>query len=679
MRPFFIRLPLAGRNVVRNLLSGILLCVVLMPARAEAREVYSLNNDWKFYFRYENTSDVARAVTLPHTWNLDALNGTLLYRQTTADYLRDLFIPASWSGKRLFLRFYGVQNVADVFVNGEHAGEHRGGFTAFTVEITDKVRFDYNNSLHVMVSNNAQNDIFPLSTEMNLYGGIYRDVELIVTDKTIVSPDWYGADGVLVNQFSVNRETADGSVTVHLSSSVPQPQGCSVQVAVKAPDGYTVVTKTVKAKLDGKPVSVPFTIQNPSLWSPSEPYLYTVEVVAATDTVSVVTGFRSIEVTPSEHFRINGRTVPVHGVTLWHDRKSVGSAFSDRDYADDLDLVCDMGANAVRSATAPHAPSMYDLCDRRGVLVWIDFPLTQAPFPSDVGYIPTERLKENGRRQVREIIAQNYNHPSVVMWGLFSLMYGRNNELLDYLRELNDIAKRLDPSRPTVACSNRDGDINFITDLIVWQQDFGWEKGDISDLGIWQSMLSKDWNHLKQAVSYGPYSAAGLSESESASKVRERLNLPFDDRLRTFHEGYVEELADNSVFWGVWLNQMFDFGAARYLTGMHDGGMATIDRTQRKDIYYLYRSMWNTSSPTLHINVDRHRDPMAADHTVEFYSSVEEPLMTINGDTVAVERLGRTRYISESVPMNGLCEVEVHAGDNRDRAVFTIGTLLKHR
>ena len=663
-------------KILNRALAAVILTVASVFA-ASAREIYSLNDNWKFFFRYENTSDAARPVTIPHTWNLDALNGSLLYRQTTADYIRDLYVPAEWSGKRLFLRFHGVQNVADVFVNAEHVGEHRGGFTAFTLEITDKVRFDYNNSLHVMVSNTAENDIFPLSSELNIYGGIYRDVELIVTDKTVITPDYYGADGLFVNQHSVTRETAEGSVTVHLSAPAAV-QTCNVQLSVKAPDGYTVVSKSVKAKLDGKPVSIPFSIQNPALWSTAEPNLYDVEVVAGSDTVAVTTGFRSIDVTADERFRLNQRRVPVRGVTLRHDSKQAANAFTAADYAADLALVTDLGANAIRSATAPHARDLYDLCDRQGVMVWVDFPLTQAPFPSDVAYIPTERLKENGRRQVREIIAQNYNHPSVVMWGLFSLMHARNNDVLDYLRELNDITKRLDPSRPTVACSNRDGDINFITDLIVWQQDFGWEKGEVSDLKIWQSLLAKNWSHLKQAVSYGPHSASGLSESESASKVRERRNMSFDERLMHFHEGYIEQLADNELFWGVWLNQMFDFGSSRYLTGIHDGGLVSIDRLRKKDIFYLYRSVWNTSSPTIHIDTDVAPDPAAKTQIIRFCSS-GDPAMTVDGNEVAVQPLGGARYESEPVEIKGRCEVEITAGGITEKQTVTVGNPLKPR
>ena len=255
------------------LVLSILLSVALGAA---ARDTYILNNDWRFFFKEENSSDEARYVRLPHTWNLDALTGDGSYRQTTANYLRTLFIPADWDGKRLFLRFHGVQSVADVFLNGTHIGEHRGGWTAFTFEITDKVRFGSDNTLLVVVSNNYQNDVLPTSTEMNLYGGIYRDVELVVTDRIAVSPVYYGTDGVLVHQNEVSSERADGSVGVMLVGKKDAP--CNVTVDIVSPDGYVAVTKSVKAKADGKMLNIPFSIDNPELWSPKKPNLYKVSV-----------------------------------------------------------------------------------------------------------------------------------------------------------------------------------------------------------------------------------------------------------------------------------------------------------------------------------------------------------------------------------------------------------------
>lgn len=643
---------------------------------AEGREIYSLNNYWRFFFKNENTSDVARFINLPHTWNLDAMTGRGSYVQSTGNYLRDLYIPSEWEGKRLFLRFYGVQSVADVFINGEHAGEHRGGWTAFTIEITDNVRYGSDNLLHVMVSNAYENDVLPVSTEMNLYGGIYRDVELIVTDRTIISPTFYGTDGLLVKQTSVTRDKVDASVVLYLSS--PKESSCNVSISIIGPDGYVAVSRETKAKADGKAVNIPFTIENPELWSTGRPNLYTVEAVAGTDTVRTRTGFRCIEVTPEKHFMLNSKTVPVRGVTLYHDRLPAGNALTEKDYESDLRIIRDMGANAIRSATAPHMQYLYDRCDEEGMLVWIDFPLTQSPFPGDIAYIDTDRFKDNGRRQVQEIIAQNYNHPSVVMWGVFSLIKPRGNGILEYVRELNGIAKKFDTSRPTVACSNQDGDINFITDLIVWQQSYGWDKGKISDLKLWTNLLSEQWGHLRQAICYGANSAVG-EPSDIIVKIKNRQNLIPEIWQTRFHEGYVAELADDDLFWGIWINNMFDFGSTRYFSGVLNAGLGGFDHTRLKDIYYLYRAMWNTSSPTLHIKGKTRQYSNSTAQSVKFYSSSCNPILTINGDTVRTHRTGPCLFVSDTIQMRGSNAIAVSADGASDSTTLTIGNLLKHR
>ena len=652
------------------------LLAVMALFSVDAREIYSLNNDWRFFFKEENSGDAARYVNIPHTWNLDALTGTGTYRQTTASYLRELYVPADWSSKRLFLRFHGVQSVADVFVNGEHCGEHCGGWTAFTFEITDKLRFDNYNSIHVLVSNAYRNDVLPTSTEMNLYGGIYRDVELIVTEQTTVTPMFYGTDGIMINQKEVSRERVDAEAVVYLTSTT-EPT-CNVTLSVVGPDGYVTVRKSLRAKTDGKAVSIPFAFETPELWSPSSPKLYDVQVVAEMDTLTIRTGFRKIEVTPEKHFMLNGRTIPVKGVTVHHDRAVVGSALTAQHSKEDVDLIRNMGANALRSTTAPHAQHLYDYCDEQGVLVWVDFPLTQAPFLSDMSYFSTHRFEDNGRQQVREIIAQNYNHPSVVMWGLFSLLKPRSEHMLEFVRELNGLAKRLDPSRPTVACSNQDGDINFITDLIVWQQSLGWERGKISDLGIWQELLSSKWNHLCQAVAYGA-GRADIEPADVAAHTHHRGNNTTAIWQRNFHEGYVAELIDNKIFWGIWLNNMFDFGSTRYPSGMKTTGIVEMDHQTRKDTYFLYRALWNHSSPTLHINGKANPYRSHSDQTVRFYSSIAEPVLLINGDSVKINNVGPCQYESDVIKMHGENHIEVLAGSQSDRMTLTIGNVLKSR
>lgn len=653
---------------------------MLFGLRAEAREVYTLNDNWQFYFKLESSSDGARNISLPHTWNLDALAGQGSYEQTTANYSRDIYIPSDWMGKRLFLKFYGVQSVADVFVNGHHVGEHRGGWTAFTFEITRHVEYDSNNSLLVVVNNAYQNDILPTSSEVNLYGGIYRDVELIVTEQTTISPLHYGSDGVLVHQNNITDNSVDVTTSVWVTTL--HDKACDLAITVRGPSGDVVYSRYLKERIEaGKPINIPFTLEEPLLWSPDEPNLYKISVAIGQrqeDEVTVTTGFRSIVATPGQGLRINGERIAVQGVTLYHDRAAIGSALRTRHYDEDLDQIRDIGANAIRSATAPHAQYLYDRCDESGMMVWIDTPFTRAPYLSDIFYYPTERFRQNGLQQLREVIVQNYNHPSVMMWGIFSLVWLRGDNVLGYVQQLNAEAKSLDKSRPTVACSNQDGEINFITDLIVWQQNLGWERGIINDLSVWRDKLASDWGHLNSAVAYGE---AGSIDQQANSSLKpttiDQRWLP--ERWQTeFHEGYVRHLHDDSTFWGIWINNMFEFGSVRHNDGISRTGLVTFDRKDQKDAYYLYRALWNGKSPTLHLTEKRRNIRQDSVQQIKFYSStVETPVLTVNKDTVQVTEYAPCQFVSDEIIMVGRNKIVLTAGDQREEQTITIGNALR--
>ena len=649
-----------------------ILLILSIVSTVSAREIYSLNSGWKFFYAEENSSDNAREIALPHTWNLDAFVGNGTYLQTSANYQRTLFVPAEWKGKRLFLRFHGVQSVADVFVNGRHIGEHYGGYTAFAFEITDKVSYGYNNALLVAVSNAMRNDVLPTSTEENRYGGIYRDVELIVTEKTTVSPLYYGTEGIMVHQSEVSKERVSGKVDIALLGK--KDSSHNVTVDFLAPDGYVSLSKTVKAKIDDNLLSVPFTIENAELWSLGSPRLYTVRVTVGEESVEVKTGFRKIEVTAEKKFTINGRRVRVRGVLLGHDRMPMGNAVSKAEINSDIALVRELGANAVRSVVGPHSQHLYNECDRLGMVAWVDFPFVRAPFLSDIPYYSTPRFEMNGLQQLHEIVLQNINHPSVAMWGVFSMLRGNSKQQMDYIRKLNSTAKKLDASRPTVAMSNQDGEINFITDLIVWQQAVGWESGEVTDLDLWQGALRSNWNHLRQAVCYGE-SSNGVRFS-SASAVGCNNLAEAKARQQKFHEGY-SRLVDEDLFWGVWLNSMFDMGSARYVRGVRNSGVVEGDHKSRKNLFYLYKSQWNRRQPTLHIT-DKERTIRAEEKQVlTVYSSLGRPVLTINGDTVACENVARTIYRTDTLKLNGTNAVKVTVGDKVDEMSLTIGNYLR--
>ncbi len=645
-------------------------------AAAQAREVFPLNEGWRFFFKSENSSDNARHVTLPHTWNTDT-GGTGYFLETTANYQNNMYIPAEWATKRLFVKFYGVQSVADVFVNGYYVGGHKGGGTAFALEITDKIRFGSDNALLVVVSNNYCDDVLPTSTDMNLYGGIYREAELILTEKTAVSPLYLGSDGILVRQNSVGEDRVEGEAEIHLVTG--GENSCVLTLDITAPDGNRVFSKRQKARLDGKPVTIPFSVDAPRLWSPTNPALYRVSVsigdATVTDSVAVRTGFRSIAATPAGGFAINGIRIPIHGVTLYHDNAISGGALIAPDYEADLGHIRTLGANALRSAVMPHAQYLYDRCDELGMLVWVDAPFHRSSFLGDVAYYATPQFEQNGLQQLQEIIAQNYNHPSVVMWGIFSRLWTRGNDVTPYLGKLNAAAHALDPSRPTVACSDQDGNINFITDLIVWRQDVGWRKGTTDDVTVWRDQLQKGWSHLRSGICYG--GSGFIGHKSYTAQAAPRANWMPEERQTHFHEQYAKNLQNDSLFWGTWINNMFDYGSVRRPYGVNGAGLVTIDRRERKDAFYLYKALWNKEEPTLHITDKRRTLRDGERQAFHIYSSAGAPTLLAGADTLAVTEYATCQYRTDSVSLRGTVEIKAIAGPLRDSVTLRVGNVLK--
>ena len=656
----------------RYLLLGLLLAFA--PARA--RETYPLNDGWRFFFKSETNSDNGRYVTLPHTWNTDpAREGVLL--ETTGNYRNNMFVPLEWAGKRIFVRFYGAQSVADLFVNGSHAGSHRGGAAAFTFEITDKLRFGTDNALLMVVSNASRNDVLPTSCDMNLYGGLYREAELILTDQTAISPLYLGTDGVLVHQQTATSEKAEGEIEIHLISK--KATSASVSLDIAAPDGRCVQTKRVQTKIDGKPLRIAYSIPSPQLWSPEHPDLYRVTVRvddgSRSDCVSVRTGFRTIETAPAGGVLLNGALTRLHGVALYHDNAISGGTLRPTDYDHDLQEIRELGANALRSAVMPHTHYLYDRCDEQGMLVWIDTPLQRAPFLSDAAYFATPQFEQNGMEQLREIVAQHINHPSVIMWGIFSRIWKRGDDTTPYIRRLHEAAHELDPSRPTVAVSDQNGSINFVTDLIVWRQDVGWNKGHVADLTLWHDKLQEKWLHLHSGIEYGGDGFIG-HESYTAQPDPSKNRMP-EGRQTLFHEEYARNLQNDSLFWGIWIENMFDFGSARRPYGINGMGLATLDRRTRKDAYYLYKALWNKKKPTLHIAGRRHLRRNTPQQTFHLYSSAGAPLLLVNGDTVVVNEYAPCQYRSDTVVLQGRVEVKASAGTLRDEMTIQVGNVSK--
>lgn len=653
-----------------------LLFTAVIGLAAHAREVFPLNEGWRFFFRTENSSDNARHVTLPHSWNTDP-EAEGRWIETVGNYLNDIYLPQSWSSRRLFVKFHGVQSVADLFVNGHHVGTHRGGATAFTFEITDYVRFGCDNSLMVVVSNGVRPDVLPVSTDMNLYGGIYREAELIVTDRTAVSPLYFGSEGVLVHPERVDASVAEGNVEVHLTSR--GETSCTVRLEIADAEGRRLFSRQQRARIDGKPLFIPFAVERPELWSPESPALYTVTVSIGeertTDQVTVRTGFRSVAPAPAGGLWLNGTLTALRGVSLGHDNATVGGCLEARDHDDNLARIRDLGANALRSVGMPHGQYLYDRCDEQGMMVWVDLPFQCAPFFGDIAYYATPVFEENGVTQLREIVAQNINHPSVLMWGIFSRLRPRGDDVIPYLERLNDTAHAMDPSRPTVACSDQDGKINFITDLIVWRQSVGWKRGATDDVVVWRDQLRRNWSHLRSAIAYG--GSGFIGHRSYTAQADPQANWMPEARQTRFHEEYARHLQSDSLFWGVWIDNMFDYGSSRRPYGVNGSGLVTLDRRNCKDAYYLYRALWNGDRPTLHLVDKRRRLRDVPRQSFRIYSSAGEPLLTVGADTVAMTEYADCQYRSDSVEVSGAVEVKAVAGGLRDSVTILVGNVLK--
>ncbi len=654
-------------NTMRYIITIILSLLTL--SSLHAREIYPLTDGWQFFYASQTSGDSATPINLPYTWS----DGS----ESSANYTRSIYAPHSWQDKRIFIRFKGVQRLSNLFINGYYVGEHRGGATAFCFEITTQLKLGEYNRLLLSVNNAPQSDILPTSYEHDIDGGIYRDVELIVTPKRAISPVFWGSQGVFVKTTNLSDQRVDGVITTHLLPSNTN-EISTLEAIITDTKGGIALRKTID-KIDPakEVIEIPFSFKRPKLWSPQEPNLYNVEMILTTgdtsDRVKVTTGLRSITYSPNGSLFINGNAVKVKGVTLYHDSLDVSS-----DIEGDLNTIEELGATALRSAIYPHQQELYAECDRRGILTWVDFPFSRSPFLSDIAYYPTTRFRENGVNQLQEIIYQNYNHPSIVMWGLFSMLSQRGDDIIDFLLEIKGIAKNIDPSRPMVAISNQNGDHNKVSELIVWRQNIGWDRGSLSDIGVWSSLLHSKWGYMSSAVSYGE--DGDIDHQTSISRPKKNWQKAWfpEAQQREMHEEYAKVLDSDSLFWGIWINNLFDFKSSRSTLGENVSGLITRDRKRRKDVFYLYRSLWNKDQQTLHIAGRKDNLLYTPNLKLTIYSSCDTLPIHVNvGDqSYTARKVAPSRYIADSIFIGGEQKVYVKQGDMRDSAKFIFGSPL---
>ena len=659
-----------------RLVSVVLFMLWGMSMFAQRQDIL-LNNDWNFRFSHQVQKGTEVRVDLPHTWNAqDALSGKIDYKRGIGNYEKNLFIRSEWKGKRLFIRFEGVNNIADVFINRRHIGEHRGGYGAFIFEITGKVEYGKENSILVRVNNGEQLDIMPLVGDFNFYGGIYRDVHLLITDETCISPLDYASPGVRLIQDSVSHRYAKVRAIVDLSNGSSGNQ--EVELNVRLLDGQRVVKEGTKnVNLSGNEVmqqELTFEIDQPHLWNGrQDPFLYQAEVTLfrngqMVDRVTQPLGLRFYRIDPDKGFFLNGKHLPLQGVCRHQDRSEVGNALRPQHHEEDAALMLEMGVNAVRLAHYPQATYFYDLMDKNGIIVWAEIPFVGPGGYNDKGFVDLPAFRANGKEQLKELIRQHYNHPSICVWGLFNELTELGDNPVEYIKELNVLAHQEDPTRPTTSASNQMGDLNFITDAIAWNRYDGWYGGTPADLGKWLDRMHKDHPEICIAISEYGAGASIYHQQDSLVKTVPTSWWHPENWQTYYHIENWKTISSRPYVWGSFVWNMFDFGAAHRTEGdrpgINDKGLVTFDRKVRKDAFYFYKANWNREEPMLYLTGKRDTVRTQRLQTITAFTNLSGAELFVNGKSYG-------KAIPDSYAILEWKNVELEPGENEIKVVST--------
>ena len=627
---------------LRLTFSALFAMAVSMQTLAQ-RENILINQDWNFRFSHQVDKNSSRRVDLPHTWNAqDALSGKPDYKRGIGNYDKKLFIRSEWKGKRLFLRFEGANCVSNVFINGKQIGEHRGGYGAFIFEITDKVNYGKDNTVLVRVNNGEQLDVMPLVGDFNFYGGIYRDVHLLVTEDICISPLDYASPGVYLVQQQVDKKQAGILARINLSNGTEHPRQATLKLQVKEGDKVIYqadknVTVAPHTKVQSEEMS--FTLPNPHLWNGTEdPFMYQTVITLMKDgkeidKVEQPLGLRYYTTDANQGFFLNGKHLPLHGVCRHQEWAEVGNALHPMHHEEDTRLMLEMGVNAIRLAHYPQAAYMYDLMDRNGIVTWAEIPFVGPGGYADKGFVDQPSFRENGKEQLKEMVRQHFNHPSICFWGLFNELKENGDNPLEYIKELNVLAHQEDPTRPTTSASNQGGAINFITDNIAWNRYDGWYGATPATLASWLDKTHQSHPQIKIAISEYGAGASIYHQQDSLVQTSPGSWWHPENWQTEYHIQNWKIISERPYVWGSFVWNMFDFGAAHRTEGdrpgINDKGLVTHNRKVKKDAFYFYKANWNPE-PMVYIAGRRSVNRVKPVTEVQVFSNCAEVTLKVN-------------------------------------------------
>lgn len=615
------------------------------------REITKIMKGWEF----TGPDGTTTTVDLPHTWNArDGQDGGNDYWRGTCIYRTRFAAPHfNTASQQVWIQFDGVNASAHVVLNGSPVCNHDGGYSTFRANITELLRDE--NELTVEVDNSKNDRVYPQKADFTFYGGIYRDVSLMVVSKNHFTLDYFGGPGIRITP---TVQGADASVQV---TTWHDGEG-EVSIELLDAAGNTVAT--------GKGPDITLTIFNAHLWNGvKDPYLYSCKarlVVNGTveDETTTRFGVRSFKVDPKKGFFLNGKSYPLHGVSRHQDRKGLGNAITREMHDEDMALIKEIGANTIRLAHYQHDQYFYDLCDEVGMVVWAEIPYISEHMPNG---------RENTISQMKELIIQNYNHPCIVCWGVsneITISTKDKKDMLDNHRQLNDLCHEMDKTRlTTLACYAMCGPFNrsaHITDMVSWNLYLGWYVPGFILNDLWMGFF-----HLcfpNRPFGYSEYGAEGMPNLHSTHPHRGDHTEEYQAK---YHEYMLRCFKRHPWMWATHVWNMFDFAAdARDQggePGMNHKGLVTFDRKTKKDSFYLYKAWWSDEA-FVHICSKRFVERTGSTATVKVYSNQSTVALYVNGNKVG-EQTGE-HVFTFKVPLNGELHIQAVAGDRTDESVI---------
>lgn len=623
------------------------------------REIISLNENWTLSF--PKGDHATEQVNLPHTWNaVDGNDGNGSYLRTTGVYTRTFTAPKQpREGGRTYVEVLAAALNSTVKVNGQVATTHEGGFSIFRADVTDLCH-EGENELTIEVSNEDTPSMYPSSADFTFYGGLYRGVNLISVPNAHFDLDYYGGPGMMVTPVP----TEDGGANFTIKSFVTNPaDDLTVMYSIEDCFGREVAS-AVRGSADAE---VTIYVPDAQLWSMDEPNLYTVVATLQrnneeVDEIAANVGVRSFKVTPDEGFSINGVPTPLRGVSRHQDRVFEGNALTAEEHYDDAMLIKELGANTIRLAHYQHSQDFYDACDEIGFAVWAEIPFISV-------FKKGEGAHKHVMEEMKELIIQNYNHPSIMFWGISNeiLIGGISQELVDTHHDLEKLCKELDPTRLTtiahVSTTPVNGPMHHITDLESYNHYFGWYGGKMEQNGPW----------LDQFHAEHPDICIGISEYGCEGIINWHSNTPqckdyTEEYQALYHEHMAQVFEDRPWVWASHVWNMFDFGCAARneggVSGRNNKGLITMDRKTKKDSYFVYQAYW-TQTPMVHIAGRRHAQRAGETTEIKVYSNQDTVVLYVNGKEVGQQTAHRV--FKFNVALNeGFNTIVAVAGDVKD-------------